>query len=71
MEELQGQCEPKEHGKQDCVTLRTKNEMHLLNSTHLMSLNYLGSLCTLTGHISHLGIYSKDTSVLTEKSSLK
>lgn len=40
MEELQGQCEPKEHGKQDCVTLRTKNEMHLLNSVLLMSLIY-------------------------------
>lgn len=40
MEELQGQCEPKEHGKQDCVTLRTKNEMHLLNSARLMSLHY-------------------------------
>lgn len=43
MEELQGQYEPKEHGKQDCVTFRTKNEMHLLNSAQLMSLNDPGS----------------------------
>lgn len=42
MEELQEQCEPKENGKQDCVTFRTKNEMHLLNSAQLISL-YPGS----------------------------
>lgn len=39
MEELQGQCEPKEHGKQDCVTLRSKNETHLLNSEQFTSYN--------------------------------